>query len=159
MMRYRYVVIGYILGFALTTAAICGVCAWMPDYSQPGATVCTPANQAVECRCSECISWTASVGPVVTRSYQVQRTDMDGTLHYGWNMGLIWTDDDGVERWTPPRTIYCPAKDDALMPVEGRLYKYAVKACNDAGCSAASASVSYVAAPYAYTFRPPVKGN
>lgn len=138
-----------------------GVCAAVPLFDMSGP-VCAPERLSIECGCSECLRWDSSSGAV---SYTVQRTDMDGTLHVGFLPSVL----DG-DVTLAPSTFWCPAKHDDLLlgnkgtpditPLEGRTYRYTVKACNDYGCSAYAPEVVYVAAPYATVqFRPPVKGN
>jgi hypothetical protein len=141
--------------------ALAGVCAFMPSFA-PGA-VCTSANEAVECRCSECISWDAGI-PDVTHaaatSYEIHRLDPDGTLHVQTITRTPSYDDAGnLAGYDPPRTTWCPAKHDESMPLEGRTYRYTVRACAGGVCEVPSAEHVYVAAPYATTFRPPVKAN
>jgi hypothetical protein len=92
--------------------------------------------------------------------YEIERTDPGGGFHsVGINWRFDWTDEDGIEQTQPPSNIWCFAKDD-IMPLEGQLYGYRVRACNLSGCSDYFEAVEYRAAPYAIdTFRPPTQGN
>jgi hypothetical protein len=129
-----------------------GTCAFMPSFNSTGPP-CTPTNQAVECRCDECIQWDPVPGAT---SYKVNRLDIDGTNN-------PWTITGSVTKQgvvIPPVPIWCPAKTPTLMPREGNLYKFSFAACNPAGCSAFGGMTLYIGAPYAINkFNPPVKGN
>jgi hypothetical protein len=135
-------------------------CLWMPSF--PAAIdgpVCTPTNETVECRCSECFTWDGSAA-VVTR-YDIFRSGGgSGSLTYvGKVQETVVTDPYGVvSRYNPP-PIWCFARD-SVMPLQGLLYTYRVSACNATDCTSPSVTITYVAAPYAInSFRPPVKGN
>ena len=140
---------------------LAGICLWIPSF-ELGGTICTPANQNIECRCSECITWDVeapSPAPMV-RWYDIERTNSDGTFSVvGGTWRQDWIDEDGVNNTTPAANIWCPAKDNVMVR-EGQLYAYRVRACNLAGCSPYVESVEYVAAPYAIdNFRPPIMNN
>jgi hypothetical protein len=120
----------------------------MPSYNVTGPA-CYSYNETVECRCAECFSWTrsATAGPI--SSVQVQRIDMDGTVHVFTRDEQKWTGEDGTPARRDPPTIWCPAKHDTgFMPLEGRTYLYKFEECNANGCSAYSEEHHYVAAPY-----------
>lgn len=131
-----------------------GTCAWMPSYGPMNGVTCTPANELVECRCSECFQWDPVEDAI---SYTIQRTDESGTLH---TMVLLEWIDQINDTLVRPATVYCPAKMDDAMPRESKRYIYRVFACNGGGCGPWSTPITYVAAPYAInSFRPPRLDN
>jgi hypothetical protein len=126
---------------ALSDDSRASSCAWMPSFSLSGPN-CTTANQQVECRCSECFTWGASTG---AEWYDIKRSDLALPVRLA---SQSWADEDGSAHYSPAPTIYCPAKHDAMLPVEGVTYSYTVTAGNDAGVSAPSDTIYYTAAPY-----------
>lgn len=141
-------------------ALLLGICSAMPFFDTPmTGPVC--ADQLAECRCSECIIFDPpSTGADGVDYYEIARTDPGGPT---WISGRITV---GVDREdgtrTMPPLVYCPARHDELMPLEGQTYSYAVRACNNVtGCSPYSdPPIWYTAAPYAIDhFRPPTQGN
>jgi len=117
----------------------------MPSFD--GSATCTPANETVECRCSECFTWTDPGLGTANESdwFIVRRLDMDGTVHEQTTRHGTMTRQ-GV--WVPAPRIWCPARDDEHMPIESRTYKYTVSGVNTSGTSPPSAQHVYVAAPY-----------
>ncbi len=142
----------------LAAILLAGTCAFMPSFGD--GPDCTPTNQSIECRCTECFVWDdgpADATHPAPDSYQVQRIAMDGT----WRITCLHTQHDDSGAPFPPARVYCPWKHDAAMPFEGRVYRYIVAGCTqDCGlCSGFSPEIVVVTAPVATTFRPPVKGN
>jgi hypothetical protein len=142
---------------------LAGVCAAPPLFDLSGPT-CTPIDQQVECRCSECITWPVVVGATF---YAIERTKVSTgekvnvgttTLQIG-----VYLDENGnsVPWSVNASTVWCVARDSST-PQEGLLYEYRVKACNATGCSPfqgaacpttqvdrTNCPVLYRAAPYA----------
>lgn len=144
--------------WALSMEARAGTCPWPPAFGGAGV-ICTASNEAIECRCDECLQWDPCTD---CDSYDVQRTDMDGTVHVWHIPPGRYVDDAGNASPLPPIPVWCPAKHDGSMPFEGRTYKYAVRACVSATgqCSALTGQHIYIGAPYAIgSFRPPVQAN
>jgi hypothetical protein len=130
----------------MLAAVLLAACAQMPSYG--GAGTCSVANQSVECWCDECVQW--DIAPLDAThsepvSYTVQRVDRDGTVHTQFLMSTV--DVDGTV--TRPVRVWCGAKWDESMPLEGRPYKYWVKSCGGDGfCNDFVGPVLYIAAPY-----------
>ena len=121
---------------------LAAVCAAPPLFAMTGP-VCSPANQAVECRCSECMTWDAVPG--ATR-YEVVRETISNGAVYG--VGAVYSrfvDDEGTLGLP---TQWCAAMDSSF-PHAGTAYRYQVRACNAVGCGAWSGAVVYVGAVYA----------
>ena len=130
----------------LASILLAGTCAWMPDFSDDGPT-CSAANEDVECRCSECFTWDASSSSDLAR-YDIQRISEDGTTSV-WSLYGQSYYEDGQSHDIAAPTVYCPAKHDGRMPLEGRLYRFRVRACDTTGnCSDWSEEHHYRAAPY-----------
>lgn len=157
------------MAIAFCTPVHAGTCPWIPSFPAefqpvpPGGpdgaapATCNQAEQKVECRCSECFTWDAV--PWALR-YQVRRRSPSGTYWTVTVKGRPYENEDGTTVVYPPPTIYCPAKHDEDMPVEGTTYAYQVAWCDAQKCSPWTYDLAYTAAPYAVdTFRPPVKGN
>jgi hypothetical protein len=144
----------------LAALLLAGVCASIPLFDASGPPC---ADETLECRCTECMSWDPVVGDAThgapTR-YEILRTDPDLTSRtVGMLNQIAGEDDNGNPVWFPPVTTWCFARDSA-MPREGQTYRYQVRACNASGCSAWTNQITYVAAPYAIDqFHPPVVGN
>jgi hypothetical protein len=144
----------------ITALLLAGVCASPLLWDDSGPPC---ADEAAECRCTECLRWDPVVGDATHSAptrYEILRIDPDTSSSIVGTVDRIAGDDDnGGIVWFPPATRWCPARD-WFMPREGRTYTYMVRACNDVGCSAWSNSVLYTAAPYAIDqFRPPIVGN
>jgi len=144
-------------------ALMFAVCTFMPDFSSTVDTpVCMVANQATECRCSECMEWDGvdQSLPNAPTWYDVERTNPDGSfVVVGGTWQENWVDEEGVSMSAPPKTVWCFAKD-VPIPQEGQLYGYRVRACKAGACSQYFEQVEYMAAPYAINlFQPPVVGN
>jgi len=150
----------------MLAALLLAACSWIPSYPHTldADPECTPANQAIECRCSECFSWTPGVVDLThapATMYRITRTSQDGTVRAVTFNSHSYVDDNGATQVIPARTTYCPARDDDAMPIEGRVYRYTVAAGNADGWSAESPVIVEVAAPYAIDagVRQMVKGN
>jgi len=148
----------------IAALVLAGVCAWPPLYGELVGPACPPAEEGIECKCSECLPWSPAANAT---SYAVERTKVSTGEKV--NVGTtarqsgVYIDADGNPvTWTveaPP--IWCVGRDSA-MPNEGLLYEYRVKACNANGCSAlqgaicpptqvdrSNCPVQYRGAPYA----------
>jgi hypothetical protein len=116
-------------------------CLLPPLFAMTGP-VCSPARQAVECGCSECMTWDETPG--ATR-YEVTRETLSTGAVYG--VGAVYSrfvDDIGTLGLP---TLWCAAWDSSF-PHEGTPYRYQVRACNSVGCGGWSGAVVYVGAVY-----------
>lgn len=121
-------------------ALLLAACLSMPLFDMSGPPC---ADETVACRCSECIAWDATHN--ATR-YEVEReTVSSGTKYAVGTVAQRVVDEAGTVELPE---LWCAAWDNPF-PREDVLYRYRVRACNDAGCSDWSAAVQYRAAAYA----------
>lgn len=97
------------------------------------------------CQCTE-IAWDASDGAT---SYEINRTDPDGTKQtVGTLTQQTGINEDGSTYIIPPNTAWSVALD-SQFPEHLVSYRYAVRACNSAGCSTWTDAVPNLTWPYA----------
>jgi hypothetical protein len=137
-----------------------GVCNAIPNFAS-GLPACSATNQSVECYCSECFTWDVPLGHVARYEIYRSQASVQGSTLVGVTKEQVTVDRDDGYRYTvhSPPAVWCPALDVPMVQ-EGVRYSYQVLACNGLGCSALSASIVYVGAPYVINqFRPPIVGN
>lgn len=116
-----------------------GICLSPPLYAMDGP-LC--ADETVECLCSECMEWDAVVE---AQSYEITRETL--STHALYSVGTNYQRFDGDGNPTLA-TRWCFA-NDSIFPMDGVLYSYQVRSCDNLGCSQWSNSVQYRGAPYA----------